>query len=215
MAMLRPKQLLVEGQDDKFAVVGLMEHHISWPDKRDEAPVFIDAIGSVSEILNANYIRIKLKESDLEILGFMIDADDEPKSRWDSFRSLCGQAFPNLPAVLPAEGLVIQNEHGLRLGFWLMPDCASSGMLETFLRHLVPNPAEPLWQHAAESFDAAVSLGAACRPVHADKAKIHTWLAWQDPPGDSLGRALTKKTLDPAAPTAAAFVTWFKQLYLL
>ena len=215
MASLKPKQLLVEGEEDKFAVVGLMEHHVSWSNNKAQAPVFIEAAGSVSEILNATYIRTKLKESGLEILGIMIDADDHPDTRWSSLRSTCLPTFPTMPLALPASGLVVQNESGLRLGFWLMPDCSSSGMLETFLRHLVPDPAEPLWQHATASFDAAVLLGATCRPVHTDKAKIHTWLAWQDPPGDSLGRALTKKTLDPQASDAVAFVAWFKQLYLI
>jgi hypothetical protein len=215
MASLRSKQLLVEGQDDLFSIVGLMEHHVAWSNQRDAAPVFIYAVGSVSEILDATFIRTKLKESGLEILGFMIDADDDPIARWDSFRSLCGHAFAHLPSALPAKGLVIENEYGLRLGFWLMPDCSSSGMLETFLRHLVPEPAEPLWQHAATSFDEAISLQAPCRPVHADKARIHTWLAWQDPPGDSPGRALTRRALDPKSPMAAPFVAWFKQLYQL
>jgi hypothetical protein len=96
-----------------------------------------------------------------------------------------------------------------------MPDCATSGMLETFLGHLVPEPDEPVWDHAVSSFDTACSLGAACRPVHHDKARIHTWLAWQDPPGECLGRALTRRTLDPDAPAAAGVVAWFKQLYNL
>lgn len=215
MASIKSKQLLVEGQDDKFAVVGLMEHHIPWPDKRHDPPVFVDAVGSVSEILNTTYLRTKLKESGLQALGIMIDADDDPVSRWNSFRTICLQMFPALPTELPSGGLVIENSRGSRLGFWLMPDCSSSGMLETFLRHLVPVPAEPLWQHAKASFDAARSLGAACRVVHSEKARVHTWLAWQDPPGESFGRALTRKTLDPSAPAAVAFVAWFKLLYRL
>ncbi|PPQ26751.1 DUF3226 domain-containing protein [Rhodopila globiformis] len=215
MSSVKSKQLLVEGQDDKFAVVGLMEHYIPWPDKRDDAPVFVDAVGSVTEILSATYLRTKLKESSLQILGIMLDADDAPASRWESFRAICRPMFPTFPAELPPGGLIIENAGGIRLGFWLMPDCSSSGMLESFLRHLVPVPAEPLWQHARTSFDAARSLGAACRVVHSDKARVHTWLAWQDPPGESLGRALTRKTLDPKAPAAAAFVSWFKRLYRL
>jgi hypothetical protein len=215
MVSLRSKQLLVEGQDDKFAIVGLMEHHISWSDRRDEAPVFIDAVGSVSEILDATFIRTKLKESRLDILGIMIDADDDPKSRWYSFRSLCGHAFPDLPAALPAEGLVIQNERGLRLGLWLMPDCSSGGMLETSLRYLVPDDAEAQWKHAEASFEAAVALGSPCRPAHADKGRVHTWLAWQDPPGESFGRALTRRTLDPESLAAGDFVAWLKHLYVL
>jgi hypothetical protein len=215
MSASQSKQLLVEGQDDKFAIVGLMEHHVEWPDRPHQPPVFIDAVGSVSEILNTNYLRTKLKASDLEILGVLVDADDEPNARWNSFRSICTPLFPDIPATLPSGGLVIQNDSGLRLGFWMMPDCSMAGMLETFLKHLIPLSAEPLWKYSESSFDGACSLGAPCRAVHFDKARIHTWLAWQDPPGESLGRALTRRILDPTAPTAAAFVLWFKELYRL
>ena len=214
MPGLKAKQLLVEGQDDKFSVISLMEHHVHWPNEKSGWPVFVDAVGSVSEILNTTYLRTKLKESNLEALGVMIDADDEPAARWRGFRSICEPAFPGLPMELPTGGLIARNTSGLRLGFWLMPDCASNGMLETFLRHLVPDAAKPLWEHSEASFDTARALGASCRPAHADKARIHTWLAWQDPPGETPGRALTRKTLDPKAPTAAAFVAWFKNLYL-
>ena len=215
MPGLKAKQLLVEGQDDKFSVISLMEHHVRWPNEKSGWPVFVDAVGSVSEILDTTYLRTKLKESNLEVLGVMIDADDEPAARWQSFRSICAPAFSDLPMELPAGGLIARNASGLRLGFWLMPDCASTGMLETFLRHLVPDSFKPLWQHAEASFNTACALGASCRPVHADKARIHTWLAWQDPPGESPGRALTKKTLNSNSPSAMAFVSWFKKLYLL
>src|SRR5689334_1167730 len=101
MSSLKSKQLLVEGQDDKFAVISLMEHYVPWPDKPDNAPVFVDAVGSVSEILDATYLRTKLKESGLRVLGIMIDADHDPASRWNSFRAICLPIFPTLPAELP------------------------------------------------------------------------------------------------------------------
>jgi len=215
MAQSRTKQLLVEGEDDKFAIVGVLQHHVEWPGQRGKWPVLIEAVGSVSEILNANFVRTKLKESDFEVLGFVIDADDEPPSRWNSFRAICHSQFPDLPEKLPTAGLVTEVQFGLRLGFWLMPDCSSSGMLETFLKYLVPPPAEALWKHSEQAFEVARTLGAPCRSVHHDKARIHTWLAWQDPPGEGPGRALVRKTLDPKAASAVAFVAWFKQLYLL
>ena len=215
MAASKEKQLLVEGQDDKFSVVSLMEHHVRWPNDSSGWPVFVDPVGSVSEILNATYLRTKLKESGLKTLGIMIDADDQPADRWKSVRTTCLPIFPDMPETLPLTGLITQNDSGLRLGFWLMPDCSSAGMIESFLRHLVPNTAEPLWMHAEKSFGSASLLGAPCRGVHADKAKIHTWLAWQDPPGESLGRALTRKSLDPNASATTDFVAWFKNLYEL
>jgi hypothetical protein len=94
-----------------------------------------------------------------------------------------------------------------------MPDNESEGCTEVFLRHLVPAQAETSWQHAVQSVIGARELGAPCRECHLPKAHLYTWLAWQDPPGQSPGIALTKKILDPTAPSAARFVTWFRLLY--
>lgn len=215
MAGPRPKQLLVEGIDDLLAVVGLMQHHVSWPRDKHRAPVFIEPAGSVDELLDATYLSTKLKESGLNILGVMIDADDQPSGRWKSFCSLCKHVAPNLPAELPANGLIVDCPTGLRLGFWLMPDCVSEGMLETFLRHLVPATLEPLWAFAIDASNNARALGAAFRDSHIHKSHIHAWLAWQDPPGERLGIAVTRKILDPKAVTAEPFVSWFKDLYQL
>jgi phosphatidylethanolamine-binding protein (PEBP) family uncharacterized protein len=86
-------------------------------------------------------------------------------------------------------------------------------MLETFLALLVRDTDSKLWVHAANSFETARSLGAPCADSHHDKARIHTWLAWQEPPGASFGLALTKRILDPDAPSASAFVAWLRKLY--
>ncbi len=211
----RPKQLLVEGPEDLYAVVGLMKHHVSWPDDLSARPVHIEPMGGINKILDRTYLGTKFKESGLDVLGVMIDADDSPLSRWRSFRQICGDEFPSLPNDLPPDGLIANGRSGLRLGFWLMPDCRSSGMIETFLRHMVPLSEANLWAHAVSSFDGARTLGASCRQAHHDKAHIHTWLAWQDPPGERAGGAITRKILDPEAPTALPFVAWFKNLFML
>lgn len=94
-----------------------------------------------------------------------------------------------------------------------MPDNQSRGMIETFLRFLVPTASADLWSYALEAMLAARSRGATWRDGHADKAAMHTWLAWQDPPGQSFGNALLTKCLDPNSKLAAAFVQWFRRLY--
>ena len=48
--------------------------------------------------------------------------------------------------------------------------------------------------------------------IHRAKAVIHTWLAWQSEPGVRMGAAVTRKYLEPQAPTALAFVAWLNQL---
>jgi hypothetical protein len=206
-------RMLVEGQEDKFSIIQLMKHHIDWPEDKSLYPVTIELGGSAEEILARGFLTTKLKSSEVDILGVVLDADDNCDERWNRLRALCIGLFPAMPAILPATGLIVDNDDGKRFGAWIMPDNLSRGMLETFLRFLVPEMSEPILLHAKASLSTAREKGAACRECHVDKALIHTWLAWQDPPGESFGRALTRKILDPHAAAAKPFVKWFSSLY--
>ena len=208
--------LIVEGQDDKHSVIGLMQHHINWPDSRDKWPVYLEVGNSASEILKSAYLTTQMKGANVRAMGIMLDADDAPTGRYQSIRGTFVKMFPSLPLTMPSAGLVVNNdEEGKRLGVWLMPDNSSEGCLETFLRYLVPNNADFVWRHAVDSVAEALALGSRCREAHLDKANLYTWLAWQDPPGQQPGIALTQKILDPASPYANSFVSWFKELYSL
>jgi hypothetical protein len=170
---------------------------------------------SAEEILRVEFLATYLKASDVEVLGVMLDADTKPGSRYQRIRDTCLRAFPELPAELPSGGLVAENTDKKRLGVWVMPDNASEGCLETFLRYLVPEESEPLWVHAGDAVAQAIRLGANVRDPHGPKAHLYTWLAWQDPPGQNPGIALTKRILDPRSEHATSFVKWFKELYKL
>ena len=207
-----PNQLIVEGHDDLFAVVALMKSHIGWPEDRGLAPVQIEIGKSAREILKASYLTTILKTPGLRNIGIVLDADSVPKGRYDSIRSICSQFFTALPVELPAGGLVI-SENGQRFGVWIMPDNHSDGCLETFLRNLVPDQSEDLWSLATGSVQTARSLGAPWRTPHLPKANLYTWLAWQDPPGQNPGRALTQRILNVSSPSAVPFVKWFRRLY--
>lgn len=208
-------RMIVEGQEDKFALIELMGHHISWPDDKERAPVWVELGGSADEILKTGYISSKLKESDVSVLGIVLDADEEITGRWNQISSLCADLFPTIPDTIPSEGLILENEDEMRFGVWIMPDNNSKGMLETFLAYLVPESSNPVLEYARDTVREAREKGASCRESHIDKAHVHTWLAWQDPPGQPLGRALTKKILDPHNVYAVPFVSWFRKLYRL
>jgi hypothetical protein len=45
------------------------------------------------------------------------------------------------------------------------------------------------------------------------KARLHTWLAWQEEPGKPIGQAITKRFLDPEATEAQAFLDWLRRLF--
>lgn len=216
MAQRHTKKLLVEGIEDKFAIIHLMAKHIRWGNSRDEWPVLVEVAGSVSELLDKDFLSVQLKASDSETLGIVLDANDSLDGRWRRTRTECTSIFPGMPQGFPAEGLIVANAGGQRFGVWIMPDNLSVGMLETFLAQLVPDrETNPLWQHACTAAEEAKSKGAPFKDVHLHKAQIHSWLAWQNPPGQQLHIAIISRCLDGASPCAAPFVAWFKKLYNL
>lgn len=212
---IKRKKLLVEGAEDKRVVPELIEANgILWGENARQAIVHIQDFDGIDNLLVPNVISTELKESGLEILGIMVDADESVEDRWKQIRGRCLKFFPELPEVFPTEGLIHSNTSGLKLGVWIMPDNQTSGMLETFLAYLVPDhQINSVWKHAESSLEKAVSLGIPCKKHHLDKAKVHTWLAWQNPPGRQLHNAVMEKIFDPSHPKAQPFIRWFRTLY--
>lgn len=207
-------RMVVEGEDDKFAIIELMGHHTDWSDDKRLAPVWLEAVGDPDSMLKEVYIPTKLNESGTKTLGVVFDADENFDGRWNRVRQICAGLFQNVPLEMPTGGLILQDEpQGQRLGIWIMPNNASPGMLETFLRTLIGAQHAPLATYAETVVIEARRRGAACKDVHTAKSNIHTWLAWQDPPGQPFGRAITALTLDPHAGLATPFVNWFRTLY--
>lgn len=212
------KRLLVEGHDDLYAIAELMGHYVHWPDKKSEAPVIIEPLGGWSSLLDEDAITLRIKSRETEILGVVIDANNDFAGRWNRLRQLCGKCeppFDGIPDQIPKEGLISTNADNKRLGIWIMPDNSNRGMIETFMQFLVPAAEQQIYTHSVAATAAAVKLGARCNPKDSDKSHIYAWLAWQDPPGQSMGTALVQKLLDARAPYAAAFVKWFRELFEL
>lgn len=210
----RVRKLLVEGYDDKRVIPELIEANgIPWGETREEWIVSIQSMGGYEAIVAAGEIETQLKASGLEALGIIVDANDDAAKRWSSVRDRCVAHFPDLPESLPKEGVIATNPDGLKLGVWIMPDNESCGMMETFLKFLVPKSDDPIFSFATEARDEAKSRGAPFKDAHEDKAVIHTWLAWQDPPGRQLHSAIIETILDPTSPYATPFVDWFRSLY--
>lgn len=207
------RKLIVEGEQDKRVIPWLMAANgINWKTEDGGFVVDIAAYGGVQHI-TAQKIELQLKESSLVSLGLIVDADDNAHSRWTAIKGICSKSIPDIPADLPETGLVHLTTVGIKFGVWIMPDNSTRGMLETFLKYLVPDDSEALWQYAQEVAQIAKRRGASFKEAHFDKANIYSWLAWQDPPGQQLHDAVRQKILNPTHPKAQAFVAWFKQLY--
>jgi len=114
-----------------------------------------------------------------------------------------------------AEGTIVEPPAGKflpRVGIWIMPDNQTKGILEDFLRFLVPE-GSALFEHVKSSV-AAIPQGERRFHLLAEpKAVIHTWLAWQEEPGKPLGTAITARYLDPDVTQVDVLVSWLNRLY--
>lgn len=210
------KKLIVEGQEDKRVIPWLMEANgVIWEPIKNQ-PVVEIKVSDGDQNIGQDLISTQLKESGLTALGLILDADLDLEERWQSIRNFCLPSIPDLPEQLPPSGLIHVTPMGIRFGVWIMPDNQTQGMLETFLKYLVPDESQFLWEYAQQVTQQAKQRGATFKdPHHVDKANIYTWLAWQNPPGRQLHDAVKQKILNPNHPQAQNFVKWFKALYQL
>lgn len=201
------KKLLVEGNDDQHVVWALCEKF-----KVPETFDVIDCNG-LEKLQAGIEVRLTQSEVSLSALGIVIDADDNFTGRWDSLKGIISNAGFDVPEELLPDGLVIENDDGLRVGVWIMPDNNLNGMLEDFIAFLVPD-GDPLWATARSTLDEIENRKLnKYSPNYRAKAEIHTWLAWQEAPGTPLGQAITKKYLTADEETCSKFISWLNCLF--
>jgi hypothetical protein len=219
-----PRVLLVEGDQDIWVILRLIEKNgITWKKNEDPFihiyyPDFPDKEkGGKDKLLKHKFIKTYLEGSKLTALGLITDADKGVDRTWQRIKDVCRRSIPDIPDQLPEAGLVhdvqTSNTNLVKFGVWIMPDNKMVGMMETFLAYLVPDESATLWQYAQEVSTEAKKRGAPFTEAHIDKANIHAWLAWQDPPGLELHQAVMKQIFDTHHPKAQAFMNWFKALY--
>lgn len=201
--------LLVEGVDDEHVMKHICGHHgIPHLDEIKEH-------GGAPNLLESVPVRIKASEEG-DIVGIVIDADTDTDARWRSIRDhITRMGYENAPQAPIPDGTIIDPPARAllpRLGVWIMPDNRTDGILENFLRFLVPQPSV-LLDHVEKSVsdipDGEQRFEAKDRP----KAIIHTWLAWQREPGKPFGTAITARFLDPSVAEARALASWLRRLF--
>lgn len=208
-------RLIVEGDEDKRVIPELIERAgVVWGLRGAEV-VKIHSLDGFRNLTSGEF-NLQLKTAGLRRLGLLVDADEDPTARWQAVRGIVGGAFALPAEPIPAGVVVPANAPATpRFGVWLMPDNTTRGMLETFLLALRPTNEPDLHAHVEASTDEAKRRSAPFSLIHRDKALIHTWLAWREPPGRQLHQAILERMLDPNATFAAAFVSWFRALFEL
>ncbi|MFC1642779.1 DUF3226 domain-containing protein [Myxococcota bacterium] len=206
-----PYVLLVEGKDELRLLPELLElAGIPWP--KGEEPVHIKEHDGVDSILAAGLIEAELKATGLKALGILVDADGDARQRWEQVRARVAQSFPSFPKDLDPQGAVYAGPSAPRVGVWVMPDNVRQGMLETMLLELRTGD-QRLAQYAHDATVHAREKGACYREVHREKAELHVWLAWQDPPGLQIHMGVKAGLLAPNSQVTSGFVAWFRSLF--
>lgn len=204
--------LLVEGKDDQHVVWSLMEHY-----QVPEVFKVIDCDG-IDNLLQELSLRLTTPTMHKSI-GVVMDADVNLQARFDSFCSILSKTGKyDLSQMAPqAGGTVIApvDENYPVIGLWLMPDNRSNGMLEDFVMTLADGDDELMKE--ADTVLNSIEAKKINRytSVHRSKAKIHTFLAWQEEPGKPMGQAITAKVLDAEATSAKVFMEWTKQVFAI
>jgi hypothetical protein len=206
-----PRVLIVEGKDELRVLPELLElAGIAWP--KGNEPVRIEEQDGIGNILAPGFIEATLKASGVVAVGIIVDGNGDPASRWEKLRARLVASYPGFPVELPATGAVHAIADKPRIGVWVMPDNVRTGMLETLLLALRVGD-QALHDHARNTTSQAKALGAPFRDNHREKAELHAWLAWQDPPGRQLHDAVRAHHLLPAPQVTDPFVGWFRQLF--
>lgn len=207
--MANRKILLVEGPDDEHVLKHICGHYgISHLDE-------VKPHGSVNQLLES--IPVRLKASDAgDAVGVVLDADANASSRWSAVRNrLQAVGYDNVPVQPSPVGTILSPPDGTllpRFGIWMMPDNKTTGVLEDFLRFLVPQP-NKLFDHVKRSVANIPNGERRFRSLAEPKAIIHTWLAWQEDPGKPLGTAVTAGFLNPNLGAANVLASWLRSLF--
>lgn len=202
--------LMVEGKDDQHVVM-----HVCGSRGLGKINV-IHPYEGIEPLTDA--ISTRVKESDITALGILVDADTNLAARWQSVRQrLISSGYEAVPDLPEQDGTVIPAPDGSilpRVGIWLMPNNSVPGILEDFLAFLVPD-GDPLFAHVEQALNTIPAASRRFTDLSAPKAKIHTWLAWQEEPGRPLGQAIAARYLDASLPSGDKFAGWLQRTFFL
>ena len=202
--------LIVEGNDAVVLFRLCQMHNLPLPVGYSIENVlkFVRSAGGFDKAVAA--LRDRLDGSDLTNIGLVVDANDKgPDSRWAKIKSILSDYFSveTLNGLGPNPGGIVVQEVGLpSVGIWIMPDNQSPGYLEHFVANMISEGDKVL--NFAETSVRQLEKEDFCKfkAAKRQKALVHTWLAWQEEPGNPFGIALESRYLNANAPVVEPFL---------
>ena len=216
------QQLIVEGSNDihvithllmaKSLVINGYESAFRYKDE------FVTIGGNKQKALKSLNATLKSEDAK-DRLGIVIDADSETAEAaidtWHSVANILRQnGYKNVPTRPNPNGTIVTQDDKPQVGVWIMPDNQREGYLEHFFEQLIDSQDEFLTEAATLTEGFVTNQRNRFKTIHLQKAKLKTWLAWQDDPESPMGLALRDYPrlgyilLD--SPLSNAFIEWLK-----
>jgi hypothetical protein len=177
-------------------------------------------------------LLLELADNQIQKLGVLVDADYTNRNggfaiRWKQLTAPLQREDYILPEKPPTEayqGSVFQHRYGQPpVGLWVMPNHQGDGMLEDFIQQAVASGTQQtLLAKATDCVDQLPKELRRFSDFHHSKATLHTWLAWQNPPGlslavlpkkESLAKKPTQPLLDLTAVGIQGFQRWLARVF--
>lgn len=197
----------MEGVNDKHVVRHLWKRLI-----KSDPPFCISDKDGVEKLLPSIPAEINVRER--EVLGIVVDADDDVSGRWEAVRNRLRRAGIVVPAKLDQAGVVIEGRRhkgAPRVGIWLMPDNASTGELEDFVAKMVPSN-DPVWPMSKGYIDGIPSEHRKFSEGKILRAQIYAWLAAREDPRQ-MGLAIKAEDLGVDGALCERFTGWLRELF--
>lgn len=203
--------LLVEGPNDGSMISGLLYKHAMYiPDSK-----IISCVGIENLLVQ---LDLYLKNSSAyNTICIVVDADKSVDSRWQQLRDRLWRTgkYNCKKMFLNKDGMIIEpiETDDAKVGVWIMPNNKSQGTLEDFILDMIPQEDELFKEVERELLHLESAKIHRYKDKCRNKAKVHTFLAWNESPGCSLNTAIVSRILNPNTELANAFVTWIKNLF--
>jgi hypothetical protein len=215
------QKLIVEGDNDihvitRFCLQKGIKNIIEYEDETEYKLQFVYNAGGKGKAKKGLRIILEQEDKDLKNIGIVLDADFKTENAcmdtWLSLRNILLEfGYTNLPNNPQIGGTIIIQEGKPKIGIWIMPDNQNSGYLEHFYEQLLIENDE-LWIEANDKIESLITEN---RNRFSDtakqKAKVHTWLSWQQKPELAMGLSIKEyeDLFDLNKEISQSFFNWF------
>jgi hypothetical protein len=224
------KQLFVEGTDDQHTIIHTIKKlRPHWQDVAKNRLKDVEIQRPPESVGGADWAidRFIFTLGDDGHYGLVVDADGKAgQSTQNRWHQICDKVekrlktrglvlTPLLPKNMCETGFIGRIED-IKVGIWVMPNNKDKGAIEEFLETMIDkhNTLFEYAKNAVLTVQSDFKDEAIVKSIDSEKANLHTFLAWQDPPGHPYGQALASNFFKPEqSETAKSFALWFEELF--